>query len=506
MAPNLVHLVFLLLALITPLILFLLGRSRGSHRLPPGPRPLPVIGNLHQLNTLVPHRKLLSLSRIYGPIMQLRLGLVPTVVVSSPRAAESFLKTHDVAFSSRPRLEVLEVLPYRDRSTVFSPVNGYWRQMRRFCVTNLVNKDWGMLRRETFRNVMERIADAVAAKGGVGATVDVSEVLRGGFEDMACRMVFGCWGEREGVDIGTIVHEYLMIAAKMNTSDYLPFLRPFDVLGLAKRAKKINETFDQVIESIIRQHDQNNLAEQEEGDFIRSLLTLLGQAVPGSNSRQARVIDRESIKAVLLDMILGSFESTWAVVEWAMSELMRNPRVMECLQGELQTIVGMSRMVEESDLRYLDYLEMVVKETFRLYPPGPLLVPHEAAEDTVVEGGYFIQKGTRVFINVWAIGRDHEVWKENPEEFYPERFIGSRVDVKGCNFELIPFGAGRRICPGMNVGLTSIKLALAQFVHCFDWKLPTGMSPADLDMTEEVSLTLTRASHLRLVPSYRLLA
>ena len=201
-------------------------------------------------------------------------------------------------------------------------------------------------------------------------------------------------------------------------------------------------------------------------------------------------------------MLAASMDTSATAIEWAISELMKHPRVLDKMQRELEAVVGMSRMVEESDLEKLDYLDMVVKETFRLHPVSPLLIPHAAVEDFVVNG-FDIPQKSRVLINVWAIGRDPENWT-NPEEFTPERFMGSDVDVRGRDFQLIPFGSGRRGCPGLQLGLTVVKLVVAQLVHCFDWELPNGMLPSELDMAEEFGLTIPRTNHLLAVPTYRL--
>ncbi|KAF7819861.1 cytochrome P450 CYP736A12-like [Senna tora] len=203
-------------------------------------------------------------------------------------------------------------------------------------------------------------------------------------------------------------------------------------------------------------------------------------------------------------MIIGTTETSNTVIEWALSELLRHPRVMLNLQNQLKTIVGLDKMVQESDLPKLDYLDMVVKETLRLHPVVPLLAPHEAMQDVEIQG-YHIKKKTRVSINVWAIGRDPRVWSDDVDVFYPERFGNSNVDVRGKYFELIPFGSGRRQCPGMTLALTTVKLVVAQLVHCFDWKLPGGMVGEDLDMGEKFGLTIPRAQHLLALPSYRLL-
>ncbi|KDO59988.1 hypothetical protein CISIN_1g037605mg [Citrus sinensis] len=159
-------------------------------------------------------------------------------------------------------------------------------------------------------------------------------------------------------------------------------------------------------------------------------------------------------------------------------------------------------MVEESDLENLEYLDMVVKETLRLHPVAPLLIPHESTEDCTVNG-FYIPKNSRVIVNVWAIGRDTESWSD-PEIFFPERFVGSSIDLRGHDFQLLPFGSGRRGCPGMQLGLTIVKQVIAQLVHCFDWELPGGMLPTELDLTEEFSLVTPKAKHLLAIPSYRL--
>jgi cytochrome P450 len=201
-------------------------------------------------------------------------------------------------------------------------------------------------------------------------------------------------------------------------------------------------------------------------------------------------------------MLAGSMDTSATVIEWALSELMKHPRVMKKVQKELEDVVGLERMVEESDLDSLEYLDMVLKETFRLHPIAPLLLPHLAMEDCTVNG-FHIPQNSRVIINVWAIGRDPSVWSD-AEKFFPERFVGSNIDVRGHDFQLIPFGSGRRGCPGMQLGLTVVRLVVAQLVHCFDWELPDNMLPTELDMTEEFGLSIPRAKHLLAFPNYRL--
>ena len=273
--------------------------------------------------------------------------------------------------------------------------------------------------------------------------------------------------------------------------------------GLARRLKKTRNGFDEMLEHIIKDHEHpsNN---QQKKDFVDILLSLMNQPMDAQDE-QKYVINRTNIKAIILDMIAAALDTSAAAIEWGISELLRHPSAMKRLQNELETVVGMNRQVEETDLAKLPYLNMVAKETLRLYPVGPLLVPHESLEDVTVDG-YFIKKKSRIIINAWAIGRDPKAWSDNAEMFYPERFEDSSIDIKGHDFQLLPFGSGRRGCPGIQLGLTTVKLVLAQLVHCFNWELPEGMSLDDLDMSEKFDLSMPRSQHLLAVPAYRLLS
>ena len=201
------------------------------------------------------------------------------------------------------------------------------------------------------------------------------------------------------------------------------------------------------------------------------------------------------------DMLLAGMDTSAAAVEWAMSEVIRRPRVMKKLQKEVEEKVGRNQMVEESHLSSLKYLDCVIKESMRLHPVGPLLI-HEAMEECEING-FHIPNKVRVLVNVWAIGRDPEAWTD-PDKFDPERFQGSNIELLGRDFKLIPFGSGRRGCPGLQLGLTVVSLIVAQLVHCFDWELPDGTKPHDLDMSEHFGLVTSRAKHLMAIPVYRL--
>lgn len=271
--------------------------------------------------------------------------------------------------------------------------------------------------------------------------------------------------------------------------------------GLKHSFKKTSKAFDEILEKIIREHEEaiNSNTQKGRQDFVDILLSLMHQTIDGQNYG----IDRINIKAIVLDMIGGALDTSATTIVWALSELLRHPRVMKNLQHELETVVGLNRMVEESDLAKLIYLEMVIKETLRLYPAGSL-VPRESTEDVVVDG-YYMKKKTRIIINLWAVGRDPKVWSD-AEMFCPERFANKNLDFRGLDFEFIPFGSGRRGCPGINLGVVTVKLVLAQLVHCFNWELPWGLAPDDLDMSERFGLTLPRAKNLFAVPASRIVS
>ncbi|XP_021802651.1 cytochrome P450 CYP736A12-like [Prunus avium] len=466
--------------------------------LPHGPRGFPIFGSLHLLGKF-PDKDLHQLAQKYGDIMYMRLGLMHTIVVSSPQAAELFLKTHDLVFASRPPHEGAKLISFGQRSLVFSEYGAYWRDTRKMCTLELLSNhkinSFKSMRRDAIALCVESIR-ATADNGRVA--VDLSDNVSSLSVVMSCRMVLGKMYRDEEFDargFRSVIEEVVQLIGAANLGDYIPFIAPFDLQGFTKRMKSVNKAFDTFFEKVIDEHIQSNEGERTK-DFVDVMVAFMG-----SEQSEYR-IERPHIKAIIFDMLVGSIDTSSVTVEWALSELMRHPKAMKKVQKELEDVVGLGRMVEESDLGKLDYLSMVVKETMRLHPVAPLLVPHAATEDCTVNG-YHITKKSRVIINAWAIGRDPSAWTD-AEEFIPERFEGSDVDVRGNHFQLIPFGSGRRRCPGIQLGLMVVQLMLAQLVHCFDWELPNNMLPEELDMTEVFGITVARAKRLIAIPSYRL--
>ncbi|XP_014520684.1 cytochrome P450 CYP736A12 [Vigna radiata var. radiata] len=490
--------IWIAILLLSLACLWLWRRNSKGKKLPPGPRGLPILGSLHKLGPN-PHRDLHQLAKEYGSVMYLRLGVVPTIVVSSPQAAELFLKTHDLVFASRPPHEAARYISWEQRNLSFGEYGSYWRNMRKMCTLELLSQT----KINSFRSMREEELDLLikdlreAAKDG--AAVNLSAKVSTLSANMACRMVLGKKYMDKDLDekgFKAVMQEGMHLSATPNMGDYIPYIGALDLQGLKKRMKVVGKIFDDFFEKIIDEHMQSQKGEDKTKDFVDVMLGFVG-----TEESEYR-IERPNIKAILLDMLAGSMDTSATAIEWTLSELLKNPRVMKKVQMELESMVGMERKVKESDLEKLEYLDMVVKESLRLHPVAPLLIPHQSIEDCMV-GDYFIPKKSRVIVNAWAIMRDPSAWDE-PEKFWPERFEGRNIDVRGREFELIPFGSGRRGCPGIQLGLTVIRHTVAQVVHCFDWKLPNNMLPSELDMADEFGLTMPRANPLRAVPSYRL--
>ncbi|XP_061344801.1 cytochrome P450 71AU50-like [Gastrolobium bilobum] len=486
----------IILAFLTSLWLW---RSKEkAKRLPPGPIGLPILGSLHKLGAN-PHRDLHQLAQKHGPIMHLRLGFVPTIVVSSPQAAEQFLKTHDLVFASRPPVEAAKYIAWEQRNLSFGEYGSYWRNMRKMCTLELLSHTKINSFRDMRQEELDLLINHLIEEARDGVAVDISAKVGSLSADMSCRMILGKKYMDKDLDekgFKAVMQEAMHLAAAPNIGDYIPYIGKLDLQGLTKRFKLVHKIFDDFFEKIIDEHMQSENREDKIKDFVDVMLGFVGSEVSEYS------IERPNIKAVLLDMLAGSMDTSATAIEWALSELLKHPRVMKKLQTELQTVVGMKRKVEESDLDKLEYLDMVIKESLRFHPVAPLLIPHQSMEDCMV-GDFFIPKKSRVIINAWAIMRDPSAWKE-PEKFLPERFEGSNIDIRGRDLQMIPFGSGRRGCPGLQLGLTVVRSVVAQLVHCFDWKLPNDMLHTDLDMTEEFGLTLPRAKHLFAIPTYRL--
>ncbi|CAD6219071.1 unnamed protein product [Miscanthus lutarioriparius] len=480
-------------------------RSRRLYNLPPGPKPWPIIGNLNLVGAL-PHRSIHELSRKYGPLMQLQFGSFPVVVGSSVDMAKFFLKTHDVVFTDRPKTAAGKYTTYNYRDITWSPYGAYWRQARKMCLTELFSakrlESYEYIRAAEVRALLR---DLHAASGS-GRTVMLKDYLSTVSLNVITRMVLGKkYLDKEEAAAGSVtmttpeefkwmLDELFLLNGVLNIGDSIPWLDWMDLQGYIKRMKKLSKMFDRFLEHVVEEHNQRRLPEGK--DFVaKDMVDVLLQIADDPTLEVE--LDRESVKAFTQDLIAGGTESSAVTVEWAISELLKKPEVIAKATEELDRVIGRGRWVTEKDIPSLPYVDAIVKETMRLHPVAPLLVPRLAREDTTV-AGYDIPTGTRVLVSVWSIGRDPALW-DAPEEFMPERFLGSKLDVKGQDYELLPFGSGRRMCPGYSLGLKVIQVSLANLLHGFEWSLPDGVTKEELSMEEIFGLSTPRKFPLEAV-------
>ncbi|ONK57597.1 uncharacterized protein A4U43_C09F2120 [Asparagus officinalis] len=484
-------LIFIPLAsLLLLLLLLLIHKGKQHHKLPPGPKKLPLIGNLHQLGS-TPHRSLWLLSQKHGPLMHLQLGPRPTLVVSSAEMAREVLKTHDLDFCSRPHLIAPNKYSYNSSDISFAPYGEYWREMRKVCTLKLFSAK----RVESFRGIREEEVSLTlqSISSSSSKPINLQKAMVSLANNIICRIAFGKKyqdGEHERSQAHQILKQAQQLLGGIFVADFFPALGLVDKLsGNFYRLEKNVGELDAFYEEVIRDHLDPERIRPEREDIVDVLLRV---------QQDEGRLTKENIKAVLTDIFIAGSDTSAATIIWAMAELVRTPRAMKKTQDEVRALLGSKEKVEEGDLHQLQYLKAVVKETLRLHTPAPLLLPRETIRHCKIEE-YDILPNTLVYINAWGIGRDPNTW-QGAEEFMPERFMNSSIDFKGHDFQFIPFGSGRRICPAMNVGVAVVELALANMLYLFDWELPEGMKREDVDMEDAQGLTVHKRSPLYLVP------
>ncbi|OIV99516.1 hypothetical protein TanjilG_17326 [Lupinus angustifolius] len=476
---------------------------------PPGPRGLPIIGNMLMMDQLT-HRGLAQLAQTYGGLCHLQMGSLHIVAVSTPEMAREVLQAQDNVFSNRPANIAITYLTYNRADMAFANYGPFWRQMRKICVIKLFSRK----RAESWASVRDEVEKTVRTVAlNAGSPVNLGKLVFSLTRNITFMAAFGSnLKEGQGEFMG-ILQEFSKLFGAFNIADFIPWLGWFHVGEFNQRMANARKALDVFIDKIIDEHvaKRNNKMNKEENeldkDMVDELMDFLQESEIGDinhsdNSQSTLKLTRDNIKALIMDVMFGGTETVASVIEWIMAELMKSPSDLLKAQQELKDVVGLDRRFNESDLNKLTYLKCVVKETLRLHPAIPLFL-HETAEDTVVTG-YSIPKGTRVWINAWAIGRDKSAW-DDPDTFNPSRFLKNGMpDFKGNDFEFIPFGSGRRSCPGMQLGLYAVELSVAHLLHCFNWELPNGMKHSELDMNDMFGLTAPRAVQLVAVPSYRL--
>ncbi|KAJ1274989.1 hypothetical protein BS78_05G102000 [Paspalum vaginatum] len=494
-----------LLALSASLLLVVLSKlksllvAKPKFKLPPGPWTLPVIGNLHQLVTSPNiYRAMRRLAQRHGPLMVLRLGEVPVMVVSSPEAAREVMKTHDILFADRFLNATLSAFTFNGNNMALARYGERWRQLRKMCVVELLSA----ARVRSFRHIREeevaRFLESLATSAATGSAVDLSQMISRFINDTFVRESVGsrCKYRDEYLDaIGTAIRQ----TSVLTVADLFPSSRLMQGLGTAPRkVLACRDRIQRILEQII--HEKTEAMDHGDEEAAQSFVTVLLRL---QKERTMPIpLTNDTMVAVMFDMFGAGSETSSTVLNWCMTELVRSPAAMAKAQAELQDAFNGRSTITEDDVEGLSYLKLVIKEALRLHTPVPLLLPRVCRETCKIMG-YDIPKGMVVFVNAWAICRDPKYWDE-PEVFRPERFESIDLDYKGTNFEFLPFGSGRRSCPGINLGLSNIELALASLLYHFDWKLPDGMEPEDVDIFEAAGLVASKKTSLILHPVARI--
>ncbi|KAL5702980.1 hypothetical protein ACHQM5_028130 [Ranunculus cassubicifolius] len=467
-----------------------------KYSLPPSPSKFPFIGNLHQLVRGSPPQALSSLAQKHGSIMLLQLGSVPTLVVSSASIAKEVMKTQDHVFASRPNLKIPNRLFY-GCDIAFSPYSDYWRQVKKFCVLQLLStkrvQSFKAVREEEVGHMMEKVQESFVSS----LEVNLSDMFTSLTNNIVCRVVLGRKYGRES-KFKDILRESSYLLGVSNVADFIPCLGWINRLnGLNARVERNFSQLDSFLDEVVREHIEKNTSGSGnvEEDFVDILLRI------EKDSNLGLLFTRENTKAIILDMFAAGTDTTSIVLEWAMSELLRHPDIMKEAQKEVRNIGKGKLLLKQEDMEEMYILKSVIKETLRLHPPVPLLVLRESMMNAKLQG-YDIPAKTTVMINALAIGRDPMWWKE-PESFQPRRFLDgscASIDFKGQDFQFIPFGAGRRGCPGILFATSIIEIALANLLNKYNWALPNGIDVRELDMQEGSGISTHKKYDLVVVP------
>ncbi|KAI9116555.1 hypothetical protein K1719_012722 [Acacia pycnantha] len=469
-------------------------KSKKTLPLPPGPRKLPLIGNIHQIVGSLPHHVLRNLSNKHGPLMHLQLGETSNVFVSSSEMAKEIFKTHDLIMSNRPDIFAAKILTYNNTDIGFSPYGSHWRNLRKICSLELLTLN----RVRSFRLIREEQVSALVkdVMSSTGSVINLSHKIFSTVSSMIVRAAFGRnSGSEEQEALLSLVDDIAKLVAVFSVADLFPSIKVLHAItGMKAKLERVHKLSDQMLETIIRDHKERKARgnENDGENLLDVLLRIQEQKDLGFT------LTHDHIKAVILDVFNAGSETSSTALEWAMAELIKNPSAMERAQAEVRRVYKGREFVDESEIHELKYLSSVVKETLRLHPSGVFLLPRESTERCVIKG-YEMPANTRIMVNAWAIGRDPKHWDE-ADTFKPERFLDSPIDFRGADMNFIPFGGGRRICPGINFAISSIELPLANLLYHFDWKFPNGITPANFDMTEKFAASVRISENLQLIP------
>ncbi|KAF2305659.1 hypothetical protein P3X46_032850 [Hevea brasiliensis] len=473
MATSSVLFNWIIVVLLVRALVKTITNSCARTRHPPGPPSLPIIGHLHLLSSNLP-KSLQILASRYGPIMQILMGGKPVVVVSDAKTAKEILKTHDVDFASKYVLGfgLSKFNIYDGNSFINSQYGTYWRFMKKLCRTQL----FAGPQLDLFIHIREqetlKLLKSLVERSREGELCDLGMEISNLANNIICKMTLGkrCAEDPNlPMKIRKSIGAIMEYTAKLSFTQVFGPLKKFDLSGNGKKLISVTWEFDGLMEQLFKEYEDSRINDsgQEEDDLISILLETY------RDTSAELKITRNQIKTFFLEIFLAGVDTTAATIQWAIAELINNPKILKKLREEIDSEVGSSRLVKESDIQNLPYLEAIVKETLRKHPPGPLL-RRECNTDTKINK-YEIETGTKILINAYAIMQDPNIYSE-PDKFIPERFLvdHQEMDFYGQDLHFLPFGSGRRACIGISHALIVTNVTIASLIQCFDWKLKDG--------------------------------
>ncbi|WCJ40672.1 Cytochrome P450 82A3 [Euphorbia peplus] len=479
--------------------------DKKAKLVPEIPGRLPILGHMHLL------REKKSLGRIfggfadkYGPIFSIRLGKHRAVFISDKQGIKDCLTTNDINIASRPPTTQAEYVGFGYSSFGFAPYGRYWRDMRKLATLKLLSgrrikmlnyipiSELNYLMRDLYNH-------STSTKGG---KVDITESFQRMILNTITRMVAGKrvfdgnhLGKEVGRNLSKIIRELIDITGQVVPGDVIPLISWLDIKGVVKTMKNVCDEVGKLVDLWIEEHRLDTKKIEDEKDFIDVMLSEI------TDDEEIGLDQATIIKGTATTIIIGASDTTSISLTWVLSNLLNNRKVLERCQEELDLKVGRDRIVQVEDIIKLEYLSAVIKETLRLYPPGPIGTPKIVGEDCYMSG-YFVPKGSYLFLNIWKVHRDPSLWS-NPEEFKPERFLNEKsyLDITGNSYEFLPFSAGRRSCPGNNFAMHVMNLSLARLLQGFNITTPNNKL---VDMTEGQNMIMHKEHNLELVLTPRL--
>ncbi|CAN5968622.1 unnamed protein product [Sphagnum jensenii] len=473
-----------LLVVVTTFLIIIVHRLivRRSILLPPGPWMWPLVGVIPFLGSL-PHQALANLAQQYGPLMYVRFGSTPCIVVSSSMLAEKFLKTHDQVFQNRPKTLVGKVFNLDNAIALSS--GPHWRHLRKICSTQLFTPTCIQSFEVVRKNEISLIMNEIYVEANASKVVNLKYHMSAIATNSLAQMIFSK-RHQELQDFKDHFQNVMFWLGAFIIGDHIPSLKWLTKLqGVEAKMQKLDEKLTKSFQRLLDEHAKAtpNTRDSKNDDLPKDFMDVLLKMPSEDGTGSLPLCTLKPL--VMFDLLGAGTDTTSILLEWAMAELMQNPEIMKQAQTELDTVVGIDRVVQESDIQQLRLLQAIIKETFRLHPPTPLLLPHQTNEAWQSVEGYNLPPKTQLLVNVWAIGRDPNNW-ERPLEFDPTRFMKDpKIDMTCQDFRLLPFGSGRRACPGRVLGILLLHIILARLLQSFDWYIPDKQGPNGLDMSEK---------------------